>query len=352
MNTTANTQNWTEAFEALLGYVAAHPELVVTRRSLTVPPDLRSEFYGLVSEVQLALAAKTLGNRKGKVLGGVRRCAQVRSELIKMSGLKEFRLASTLENLIADPEATLAKPAFGIVLDGLQQGFTPEEMEIQATRSVIPFCEDLFRNAYEAWAYYGIIAALKPIKFYGVYSPDTVEVQAVPIDFIKAGEQINSPERRMPEAVFQTQDGRIFAMKSEAATGLDFYGEKITRRRDNSAGGNTADLIAHRVLLLYKIDSVDKVPIIADRDKLFMLPSDLMCEFLLPNEMEQPSFVSLFVERINSVRSKRPVQVLTFDEKGKFPEGLLQDSTVAPVERKMLGFDSSSLKKIADLLVK
>ena len=50
--------------------------------------------------------------------------------------------------------------------------------------------------------------------------------------------------------------------------------------------------------------------------------------------------MSVFVERINAVRSRRPVQVIALDgiaaagasERAEFPEGMLDDSTVAPVE--------------------
>lgn len=350
MNINVETQDWIKALDMLRGYVVAHPELVVTSQSLSVPQNLRTEFFHRVTQVQLTLIEKILSNKVEEGLEVVRHCSLVRDELTKMSGLREFRLASTLENLIADPKETLAKPAFGIVLDGLQQGLTPEEMETRATKSLTQFFKELIRNAYEAWAYYGIVAALKPVRFYGVYSPDTVEVHAVETDSIVVGAQINSPERRMPEAVFETQDGRVFAMKSEVARELDFYGQKVTRRRDNSAGGNTIGIIAHRVLLLYEIDSVDKLSLIADRDKLFILPSDLMCEFLLPSEMEQPSYASLFVGRINMVRSKRPVQVLAFNEKGKFPEGFLEHNTVPPVERRTIGFETTKLQEIADLL--
>ena len=279
-------------------------------------------------------------------------CAYVRESLIRLSGLKEFRFPSGLENLIADPEKTLAKPIFDLTLDGLQKGLSSEEMEVRAADTLIPFCRELFRNAYEAWAYYGIIAALKPVKFYGIYSPDTVEVQTVSTDTIIVGAQITSPERRMPEAVFQTQDGRVFAVKNEVARELDFYGTKITRRRDTSSGGNTVDVIAHRVLLLYELAGIDKVSLIADRDKLFILPSDLTCEFLFPEEMEQPPWVAVFLQRINAVRSRRPVQVLTFDERGRFPEGMLADDTVPPMERKVIGLDPAKLLEVADLLKK
>lgn len=342
--------DWKSAFGKLKAYTESCGDIVLTRQSLAVPERRREGFYGLLEETQKALGVELMGDefRRGRELAGM--CGQMRKRLITGTNLKEFRLASALENFMEDPEMTMAKPAFEIVLDGLQQGLSTEEMESRAGRQLVSFCRDLFRNAYEAWLYYGIVAALEPVRFYSVYSPDTVEVRAVDTESVTVGDQITSPERRMPEAVFVTEDNRIFAMKSEVARELDYYGIKITRRRDFSAGGNTVDQIAHRVLLLYRLESLERIPLLANRDKLYLLPNDLMCEFLLPEEMEQPYPVSLFVERIGTVRSRRPVQVLTWDERGAFPDGMEEDKTVAPVERRIIGQDEGKLREIAELL--
>ncbi len=105
--------------------------------------------------------------------------------------------------------------------------------------------------------------------------------------------------------------------------------------------------MGHRVLLLYRLESVDDVGLICDRDHLLQLPSDLFCEVLAPRDLSTPAYVGTFVERINAVRSRRPVQVVTFDGEGDFPEGMLGDPTVAPVVRRVAGFDESVLENIA-----
>ena len=87
--------------------------------------------------------------------------------------------------------------------------------------------------------------------------------------------------------------------------------------------------------------------LICDRDHLLQLPSDLFCEVLAPRDLSTPAYVGTFVERINAVRSRRPVQVVTFDGEGDFPEGMLDDPTVAPVVRRVAGFDESVLENIA-----
>lgn len=341
---------WQEAYARLQAFAATCEGLRMTPSSLTVPPAARSAFYALVEQVQRGLTAQLAGEGAERVREAARRCEAVRRRLLARSGLAAYHLAPTLENLLADPDKGLAKPTFALVLDALQHGSTPGELEAAAAEALAPHGASLFRNAYEAWAYFCVLDALEPSRFYAVASADTEEAHAVPAAEIWAASQITSPERRMPEAVFETRDGRVFACKHEAARELDYYGVKIERRRDSSAGGNTAGLVGHRVLLLYRLAAVDDVAVTVDRQKRVQTPIDLLCEVLEPHDMSYPAYVSTFVERINAARSRRPVQVITFDEAGAFPEGLLDDEAVAPLERRAVGFDETKLADIARLL--
>lgn len=346
----ASERGWRDAYGRLRDYAAAHEGIRLAPRSLTVPPEARPGFYELVEQVQGGLAEAVLGSEAERVREAARRCAAMRGRVLDRSGLAAFHLAPTLESLMSDADKTLAKPAFALVLDAVGQGSSPEELEAAARRALPPFCSSLFRNAYEAWAYLGVVAALEPTRFYATLSSDTEEVRAVRTDEVRAASQVTSPERRIPEAVFETADGRVFAMKSEAARELDYYGVRIERRRDSSAGGNTAGLMGHRVLLLYRLGSVDDVAVTVDRQKRVQTPIDLMCEVLEPHDMSYPAYVSAFVERINAARSRRPVQVITFDASGEFAPGLLDDEAVAPVRRRTVGFDEEKLADIAKTL--
>ena len=148
------------------------------------------------------------------------------------------------------------------MLDALSGQLTEAEAEREAALALTRGWESLVRNAYEAWAYYGVVAELRPRKFWAVVSFDGADARAVETDEIVAGWQAVSPDRRVPEAVFQTEDGRLFAMKSEAARELDYYGFSSVRGRDTSAGGNTRDLMGHRVLLVYEMRSRRPVQVV------------------------------------------------------------------------------------------
>lgn len=342
--------SWREAYGELARFAREHEDIRIDAVGLSVPCPLRDEFHALTGRVQLLLAREVLGERAEQARAVAERCADMRARLLEASGLRAYRLAPTLEKLLEDTDATLAKPALPHVYDALQRGGEPDGIEEAARLDLESFCASMTRNAYEAWAYFGIVAALEPVRFYNAVSPDTEEVHAVEAKEVTVGYQAFSPERRIPEAAFETADGRVFALKMEAACELDYYGVKIERRRDTSAGGSTEGLVAHRALLLYRLGSVDDLGVVVDRQKRWQVPNDLLVEVLEPRDMSKPAYVSSFVARINAARSRRPVQVLTFDEEGGFPDGMLEDPTVAPVERRVVGFDEKKLSQIASLL--
>lgn len=350
MNASGTNAGSGEAYNALLAFVSGEPGISVTRTGLAVPASVRDRFYGLVAEVQRGLTEQALGERMDAAKRTASMCESVRGRLLSCSGLGELKLPATLEAFLADPVSALEKPSFCLVLDAVQGACAFDELEARADAEIPMFCKTLERCAYELWAYLGIVLALEPKRFFAVYSPDTVEVHAVDTGSVVIGAQITSPERRMPEAVFETKDGRFFAMKTEAARELDYYGTRIERRRDTSAGGNTAELLGHRVLLLYRLAALDDVDVVADREKHKLVCPDLFCEMLQPAEMAYPTFVSAFVERINAVRSRHPVQVVCREAGGSFPDGMLEDENVAPIDCRVIGYDEAGLSCIAGLL--
>lgn len=344
---------WQRDFFRLKQFVEGCGDIKVTSERLSVPGDRKEEFYHLVEEVQKALGMQVLGEYQEMGSALASRFAQMRQQMAAGANLKEFTVARAIENLLEDPKMGMAKPAFWIVLDGLQQELSVEAMEDRAKREVVPFCKDLLRGLYESWLYYSIVAALKPVRFYGVDLQDKDAMRAVQVQRVAAGFQEASRDKRMPEAVFITEDDRVFAMKSEIADELQFYVEKPGRGRNFFAGGDAADRVAHRALLLYRLGSLDRIPLLADREKRYFLPADLMCEFLLPQEMERPVLLAGFEKRVRTARSRRPVQVLTWDESGSFPDGFLKDSSggcQVLVERTVVGMDAGKLPKIAAVL--
>ena len=114
--------SWEQAFADARAYVQRHEQIRMTQTGMSVPRDVRDEFYGKVASVQQALAASALGDFADSVVRRASLCATVRDAIVRDSDLVEFRLPRAIENAISDPAGALAAPAFGFVLDALREG--------------------------------------------------------------------------------------------------------------------------------------------------------------------------------------------------------------------------------------
>ncbi len=339
--------SWREEYSALTDYVREHTEIRVTPQSLRIPKALREEFYARIDTAVNKLADAFAGRRMEEAKETAARIEAVRRRIYAESSLKRYRLPASIENLIAAPAQAVSRPLFELLMDSLQNGRNMEETEDRAGQLLTPFLKDLLRCAYEAWAYLTIIEAWQPVRFYGIVTTDFSRLTVSEADEVIMGYQFSSPDKRLPETVFETADGQTVAVKSETGLELDYYGEKVSREKGYSSGGNTVNEMSHRVLLAYRFPSPHEVQLIADAERNFVRPTNLTCSFLLPSEMENEYLFSSFVRHIRTVRSLKPVQLLSFDQNGAFPESLISDSRIPAWERTVVAYDSEQLKQIA-----
>lgn len=341
---------WRRALHAVRAMIDESDEIVCTPERLAIPLSSREGFYRLVSEIQEGLVEEAIGADLARSEALAARCRAVKERIEGASGLSELALPAAVGRYIEDPRRALGKTLFCCVMDCLQAGEDERALHRSACDALDRAHASLERYAYEFWTYFGIVAALDPVRFWLVESPDTVQTFATPAERVVVGHQVTSPERRIPDAVFETRSGQLFAFKNEPARELDFYGLRIRRRRDMSLGGNSADQLAHRVLMLYEVESIASIPLLADRDKLMVRPVDLMVEVLSKKEMAEPSFASHVASRYRSVPSRRPVCVVTLEEGASFPAGFEADPTLPACDLVFAGSDERRLEDIARLL--
>ena len=340
--------SWREEYTALNDFVQENADIRMTPQSLRIPKALREAFYTRVDRVIEALADELAGDRLKEANALALRIEEIRRRMYERSNLKHYRLPASLENLIDAPEQAVSRPLFELVLDAMQNGRSAEELEDRAGQVLFPFLKDLQRCAYEAWAYLSVIEAWKPVRFYGIVTTNFSKLTVSEADEVTMGYQLSSPDKRLPEAVFETEDGKCIAVKHETGLELDYYGEKVSREKGYSSGGNTVNELAHRVLLAYRLPGPNAVRLIADAEKNFVLPTDLTCTFLLPSEMENDYLFSSFVRHIRTVRSLRPVQLLSFDANGAFPQDRIDDPRVPQWERTVTGYHADKLEQVAN----
>lgn len=315
--------------------------------SLSVAAPVRQAFYDQVDEVADLLAAEVLGERLPQAGRLARALGDGREELLAASGLGAYRLPERLEHFLTDAHRALAEPLSSLVVDAASGRVPLAEVHGRAASEAARSADVLMRCAYEAWVYLGIMAALRPVRFWAVASEDGRRLVAVPTDEVRMGWQVPSRELRHPEAVFETADGRVFACKCEAAREIDYYDVMAPPARDTSAGGNTENLMGRRVLLLYQLDGVRDVRPLVDRKEKRQVAADHVCTVLSPGEMGSPSHLGAFISRLRTLRTRRPVTVLAYEGPAAFPAEMAEDAQVPPVEFKAVGLSLDALAAVA-----
>ena len=345
-----NAAAWQEAYEALTAYVGGNEAIRISPTSLRIPKPEREAFYSRVDDVVEKLAAGLAGERLGEAAALAKELEAIRQRIYSSSNLRAWRLPMSIENLIRSPEKAASQPLFEQVLDALQYGRRTEELEDRAGQVLFPFLKDLHRCTYEAWAYLGIVEAWHPVRFYGIVTTDFTSLTVAEADEVTMGYQQSSPDKRLPEMAFETEAGETLAIKTETGLELDAYGEKVSREKGYSSGGNTVNELAHRVLLTYRFPNPQSVGFLADAEKGFVRPTDLTCTFLLPSEMENEYLYSSVVRHLNAVRSLRPVQLLSFDPNGRFPTIENRNLSLPNWERTVIGYEKKQLEQVAGKL--
>ena len=258
-------------------FVASHPHIEVSRTGLAVPRECREGFYGLLADVRRELALRVVGeSRVRRAEEEAHALLDSRARLVDRLGLEAYALPSALEKYCAD------------VLDGGSQGFlthqlsyvegrlTASELGERARAEIALSFDRLEVAAYEACLAFEALNLLEPTRAYLALTPDARTVEAVPATRLELGYQQYSATLRLPEAVFECPSG-VVAVRFELSSEIDFYRSKPLRRRDYSSGGATQGVVGRRCLLAYRTYSAEAVPLLADRDRSYvMTPTALL----------------------------------------------------------------------------
>lgn len=343
---TTTAQRWQDAFANLQQWVQAQEGLEVTPTRLSVPKSSREAFYSRVGVVQRMLAEVALGTGLAEAQQLAQQVSSTRETFCQATGLGCYRFAPRLEQFVADPRTAAARPLQAVVIDALSGSLALDRMETAACQAAqVPF-SGLLRNAYEAWVYLTALLALDPVHLWTVDTDSTDQTVAIPSNEVRVGWQKPSRELRLPEAIMRTKDGATFAVKTECAREIDYYDTLEPPARDTSAGGNTHELLCHRMLLVYRLADEAAVAPVVDRKKKVQTHCDLAFEVLSPSEMTTPTYLGAFIQRAQKLRTKRPIQILTYERDARFPAEMTEDPLAPAVAVHGVGFDASAVEAV------
>jgi hypothetical protein len=342
--------DWKREYKSLRGFVSAHPEIVLAANEVSIPRDLRDEFYARFDDIRKAVVNSRYSALPPEI-GQLRdNFVQIEKGIIDLLHLERISMPLDLSIFLHNPEEGLIRALYNRTFYLVQGKIQPDEFEKQAEADLQAAAADLFRLGYEWWAALAVIRLLDPDESYQVDFDADYNLILTGMKEICFGRQAHHPTMRIPEFVIHSRKmDRYVAVKIPLALELDSFVVSIRPPvRPRKRTGDTSLALESRVMLLSFMESKKKIPIIADIYECTLNSPDWMIACVTGRELRDPDAMDEVKHHNESLKPKLGTCLVLID-----PE---DDSGLNEMPENMhplvAGFDQSKLSAAIDELPK
>ena len=273
---------WKNEYTRLREYVAANPEIVLSKNEISIPQPLRDEFYRIFDDIRRAVAAEHLDSMPVKARTLSERYIRIEREAAELLGIEKIDMPIDLQVFLHNPEEGLIRAVYNCLFALIQGKIEEEEFERLSEESIAAYVADLFRLGYEQWAGLELIKLLDPEEAFLVGLDEDFKPYLCKLETVSFGRQWHHPTMRIPEFVVRSRRfNSLVAVKMALAMEIEEYLVQIRPLRPpKKRTGDTSFTLDTRVALLSFIESENKIPVYADIFEGNRTPPDWMIEFV------------------------------------------------------------------------
>jgi hypothetical protein len=271
---------------SLVEFIRQNDSIVLSEKTISVAKENREEFYKRFDQVLESFITEEFQTELKDASVLAKRYKEVRDKLIASTNVGEISLPHSLETFLGSPKKAVAVALYDYLFTYLQGKMDEEELYSKLEKYAREHFERLQRCSFEPLIFMSVLLGLKPTKFWNVNFGLGFRPVVEDAFTLIPGNQRPVSEWRIPDTVMQTVSGKYFACKFESVSEIGYYDVAITRRRDNTLAGHSKEIVGQRAMMLYEIDSLDEVPILADRVEGKALPASLVVEVSTPEELD------------------------------------------------------------------
>ena len=341
---------WKNEYARLQEYIAAHPEIVLTKNEISIQQPLRDEFYNIFDDIRGAVAAENLDVLSVDARTLSERFISTEKEAAGLLGVEEIKMPIDLRVFLYNPEDGLIRAVYNCLFALIQGKIDEAEFERLSGESIALSVSELFHLGYEYWASLELIKLLEPEEAFFVGLDEDYNLCLRELETVSFGKQWHHPTMRIPEfAVRSRRFNSLVAVKMALEVEIEEYLVNPSTRppvRPRKRTGDTSFAMESRVALLSFLESEKKIPIYADIYDGTRTAPDLLVEFV---NMGAPGGVEEAFERV-----RRHMEILN----PKFGCALIApvndyqtggDNIPENVRIVSLGFDATKLETALDV---
>ena len=160
--------SWRQAYRELRDYVARDPKIKIGTNRITIPKDVRPQFYRLFDTAREAFLKEIFPSLLDEAGTLSRYYATVEEEVIKLLELTDISMPASLNWFLREPTNGLIRGLFDPLFNLLKGEMDVEAFGQEATRTIESSFRDLYRLGYEKWVALSLVKLLASDKVFNI----------------------------------------------------------------------------------------------------------------------------------------------------------------------------------------
>jgi hypothetical protein len=342
------TNSWKAEYESLDRFIKDHAEIVLNKQEISIPRDIRDEFYKQFDNVRNALVDAYYSTLPVDVETLSASYMQVEKEITELLRLDSISMPVDLFSLLHNPKEGMVRVLYSRLFDLLQGKIDLESFEKGALAEFQSASANLYHLGYERWAALTLIKVLDPDKAYRVeldYENQPILTELKNISF---GGQAHHPTIRIPEFVIHSRKiDKYLAVKMALVRELDAYQIPYVQPvRPKRPTGDTSSAMDPRAMVFSIMSGPEKIPIMAELFDRKIESPDLIVEFVTKYEMESGSAIDQAIRHHQILQPKIGISLLIMDAFEESSREVISEF----IYSHEVGFNPSNLLPVAAML--
>ncbi len=340
--------SWKTEIDLLIKYIKENPEIIINKCEVSIPKDLRDEFYGRFDKIREAMVEDFYSALPLNVEALSNKFMKIEEEIMDLLKIDSISMPVDLSRFLHNPKEGLMRVLYSRLFDLLQGKTAFDDFEQCARNDILSTSHDLYRLGYEHWAALSLIKTLEPDEAFQVDFDPECRPCLTEMKWIAFGRQALHPTLRIPEFVIHSgKIGRYIAVKMALVREIgNIFIAHPPPVRPKRPSGDTSLAMDSRAMILSLLSKPDDIPILAEIYERKIVSPDLIVEFFASGELWNPGSIDQVRLHAEILQPKRGICLLAMDPEEKAPDAL-PDGLFAHT----VGLDLSKLNPVAAMLV-
>jgi len=349
---------WQREYRRLTDFVSGNPEVVISNDLISIPSDVRTEFYHLFDTVRVAFLKERFPNLLNEA--GVLSGSYINAELdvaSSLPGINVTALPFQLNMFLHNPTEGLIRVLHEPLFDLLKGKMDIEVFSQEVSSDILATFEKLYQTGYGRWIVLSLVKILRSDIILEVNIPSLINMspreedkKEIEVPIPRQTKQLsfyheNASVLTVPDFIVHSDEvNGYIAFRSEFSL-APWKASNISEHRDWYSNHFLADL-EPRLILIYVADKPEEISLVADSEVICR--PDLVIEFREQRSWYKKEEVDKIKSNHNDLKPKLGTYILS---RASILEPILEE-LVDGIRLLTIGFDQFKIVSIIDAFMR